>query len=327
MPNTWLWLGFSALVVVMLVLDLAVVNRKAHAISFRGALAWVVVWVSVALLFNAVVWHWKGGGKALEFLTGYLIEYSLSMDNVFVFLLIFNYFRVPAQFQHRVLFWGVMGALVLRAVMIVAGIALISLFHWILYVFGGFLVLTGVKMALEKDKEIHPERNPVLRLFRRLMPVSKDYDDRGRFFIRQAGRLLATPLFVVILVVETTDVIFAVDSIPAIFGITTDPFIVYTSNVFAIMGLRSLFFVLAGMMRQFHHLHYGLSLVLVFVGAKMLASYEGSDGKPFLHVPIGISLGVVAGLLVVSVIASLIWPAKERPETASTADTVARRPD
>ena len=301
-----LWVIFSAVIAAMLYVDLGVVNRHAHVISIKEALTWSGVWIAIALLFNLGLYVWRGREPALEFLTGYLIEKSLSVDNLFVFLLIFSYFRVPAQYQHQVLFWGIFGALVMRFFFIFAGVALIKQFHWIIYVFGAFLILTGIKLALEKDKEVHPEKNPVLKLFRRFMPMTDRYDG-GRFFIREAGRLLATPLFVVLLVVETTDVIFAVDSIPAIFGITLDPFIVYSSNAFAILGLRALYFALAGLMRLFTHLHYGLAAILVFVGVKMLIA-------DIYKIPIGIALGVVAGILGISILASILFkPVAEAP--------------
>lgn len=305
-----LWVIFSAVIAAMLTIDLGVVHRHAHVVSIREALLWSAVWITIALLFNVGLYFWRGPGPALEFLTGYLIEKSLSVDNLFVFLLIFSYFRVPAQYQHQVLFWGILGALVLRFAFIFVGVALIKQFHWILYVFGAFLIFTGVKLALEKDKEVHPERNPVLKLFRRFMPVTDRYDG-GRFFVRQAGRLLATPLFIVLLVVETTDVIFAVDSIPAIFAITLDPFIVYSSNAFAILGLRALYFALAGLLRLFAHLHYGLAAILVFVGVKMLIA-------DLYKIPIGIALGVVAGILALSILASLAFkPPEAAPHPAS----------
>ncbi len=299
--SLFLWIGFNVFVLAMLALDLGVFHRKAHVVKIKEALIWSAVWITLALLFNLGIYFWRGEVAALEFLTGYLLEKSLSVDNVFVFLLIFSYFRVPALCQHKVLFWGILGALIMRAIFIAAGITLIQQFHWVIYVFGAFLIFTGIKMALQKDKEIHPEKNPVIKLFRRLMPVTEDYDEESRFFVRKAGRLHATPLFVALLVVETTDVIFAVDSIPAILAITNDPFIVYTSNVFAILGLRALYFALAGIMQLFHYLHYGLSAILVFVGAKMLLA-------DIYKIPIGIALGVVAGILLVSVIASILRP-------------------
>ena len=304
MPNQVLiWVGFNVFVIAMLALDLGVFHRRAHVVKIKEALLWSGFWITLALLFNLVVYFWRGPETALQFLTGYLIEKSLSLDNLFVFLLIFSYFRVPALHQHKVLFWGILGALIMRAVFIFTGVTLIQRFHWVLYIFGAFLVISGIKMGLQKDKEIHPERNPVLRLFRRFMPVTDGYQD-SKFFIRRASRYLATPLFIVLLVVETTDVIFAVDSIPAILGITLDPFIVYTSNVFAILGLRALYFALAGLMRLFHYLHYGLSAILVFVGVKMLLA-------DIYEIPVAVALGVVASILVISVTASIIRPRKE----------------
>jgi tellurite resistance protein TerC len=292
-----LWIGFNLFVLAMLALDLGVFHRKAHVIKIKEALVWSGVWITLALLFNLGIYLWRGQETALEFLAGYLIEKSLSVDNIFVFLLIFSYFGVPPLYQHKVLFWGILGALIMRAVFIATGITLIEKFHWTIYLFGAILVLTGVKMALQKDRKIQPERNPVIRLFRRCVPVTEDYA-QDKFFIKRAGRYLATPLFIVLIVVETTDVIFAVDSIPAILAITLDPFIVYTSNVFAILGLRALYFALSGVMELFHHLHYGLSVVLVFVGTKMLLT-------DLYKIPVSIALSVVAGILLVSVMASI----------------------
>ncbi|HXC62460.1 MAG TPA: TerC family protein [Nitrospiria bacterium] len=297
------WIVFNIFVLAMLALDLGVFHRTAHVVKLKEALLWSAVWVSLALLFNLGIFFWRGPVTALEFLTGYLIEEALSVDNLFVFLLIFSYFRVPSLYQHKILFWGILGALIMRAVFIVAGITLVQKFHWIIYLFGAFLVLTGTKMALQKDKGIHPEKNPVLRLFQRFMPVTDRYEE-GSFFVSRAGRYLATPLFVVLLVVETTDVIFAVDSIPAVLAITLDPFIVYTSNIFAILGLRSLYFALAGMAALFHYLHYGLSAILVFVGTKMLLA-------DIYKIPVGVALGVVACFLMISVIASIVHPRKK----------------
>ena len=299
-----LWVIFTAVIAGMLYIDLGVVHRHARAISINEALLWSAVWIGVALLFNLGLYVWKGRQPALEFLTGYLIERSLSIDNLFVFLLVFSYFRVPAQYQHRVLFWGIFGALVTRFVFIVAGAALVTQFHWIMYVFGGFLVVTGIRLAFEKDKEVHPEHNPVLKLVRRVMPMSDRYDS-GRFVIRQSGRWLATPLLLVLIVMETTDIIFAVDSIPAIFSITLDPFIVYSSNAFAILGLRALYFALAGLMPLFVHLHYGLSAILVFVGVKMLIA-------DLYKIPIGAALGTIAGILALSILASILF--KPQPD-------------
>jgi len=282
----------------MLALDLGVFHRKAHEVQIKEALGWTAFWITLALLFNLGIYFWRGPEPALEFLTGYLIEKALSVDNIFVFLLIFSYFDVPLLYQHKVLFWGILGALIMRALFIVMGITLIQKVHWVIYILGGFLILTGIKIALQKEKEIRPERNPVLRIFREFMPVSERYEN-GKFFLKKEGRYLATPLFIVLLVVETTDIVFAVDSIPAILAITLDSFIVYTSNVFAILGLRALYFALAGLMQLFHRLHYGLAAILVFVGIKMLLA-------DIYKIPIGVALGVVASLLLVSVIASVV---------------------
>jgi tellurite resistance protein TerC len=302
------WVLFNLFVLGMLAVDLGVFHHKAREVKLREALGWTAAWVGLALLFNLGIYAgWVGNTppearsqRAVEFLTGYLIEKSLSVDNIFVFLLIFTYFRVPAIYQHKVLFWGVLGALLMRAIFILTGVALIHKFHWIIYIFGVFLIATGVKMALQKDRNIHPERNSVLRLFRRGMPVTEDYVD-DRFFMRRDARWHATPLLVTLLVVESTDVVFAVDSIPAILAVTRDPFIVYTSNVFAMMGLRALYFALGGILRLFHHLHYGVSAILVFVGAKMLVS-------DLFKIPIGISLGVIGTILAISVVASMLSP-------------------
>ncbi len=271
--------------------------------GFKEALGWTATWIALALSFNAGVWYFGGGAKALEFFTGYVIEYSLSADNVFVFALLFSYFAVPAPYQHKVLFWGILGALVMRLAMIVLGTALIAKFAWIIYVFGAFLIFTGIKMLLKSDEAIHPERNPLVRLFKRFMPVTPEF--RGdRFFVRENGVLFATPLFVVLLLVEFTDVIFAVDSIPAIFAVTRDPFIVYTSNVFAILGLRSLYFALAGMMDKFHYLKTGLGVVLSFVGVKMLLAHTA------YKIDTLVSLGVIVAILTTSVVVSLLRPRK-----------------
>ena len=302
--QNYLWVLFGVVVLGLLALDLGVFHRKSHTVKMREALTWSAVWISLALVFNLFVYYTRGPVPAMEFLTGYLVEEALSVDNLFVFLMIFSYFRVPAEYQHKVLFWGIMGALFMRAGFIIAGIALIQMFHWVIYIFGVFLIITGIKMVTSKDEEINPERNPVLRLFRRIMPVTEHYE-KDRFFVRRDVRLFATPLFVVLLMVETTDVIFAVDSIPAILGITTDPFIVYTSNVFAILGLRSIYFALAGLMQIFHYLNYGLCLILVFVGTKMLIA-------EFYKVPVILALGVIIGVLLLSILASLIWPQKEK---------------
>ncbi len=292
-----LWVVFNIFVLVILALDLGVFHRKAHVIKIKEALIWSAAWITLALLFNLGVYFWRGPETALEFLTGYLIEKSLSADNIFVFLLIFSYFGVPPPYQRKVLFWGILGALIMRAGFIAAGITLIEKFHWVIYIFGAFLILIGMKMALQKERKVRPDRNPVLRLFRRWVPVTEDYAE-GRFVVKRTGSYLATPLFIALIVVETTDIIFAVDSIPAILAITLDPFIVYTSNVFAILGLRALYFALAGIMKLFHHLHYGVSAVLVFVGMKMLLA-------DIYKIPVTIALSVVAGILLFSVIASI----------------------
>ncbi len=298
----WWWVGFNVFVLAMLAVDLLIFHRKPHEVSLKEALVWSGVWIGLALVFNAGIYFWQGKQPALEFLTGYLIEKSLSVDNIFVFLMIFACFKVPAKYQHEVLFWGILGALLMRAGFIAGGVTLIKNFHWIIYVFGAFLIFTGIKMVLDKDKEIHPEKSLVLRLFHKIMPVTKGYEG-GKFFVKKDNRTFATPLFVVLLVVETTDVIFAVDSIPAILAITQNPFIVYTSNVFAILGLRALYFALAGVIQLFHYLHYGLSAILVFVGTKMLIT-------DIYKIPIGLSLSVVAALLLLSVGASILWPKK-----------------
>ena len=293
-----LWIVFNAFVLGMLALDLLVFHRKAHAVSLREAFTWSVVWISLALIFNLGIYYLWGSEKAMEFLAGYLIEKSLSVDNIFVFIMIFSYFAVPPMYQHRILFWGILGALIMRAIFIAAGAALLSAFHWIIYIFGGFLIITGIKMFFAGDEKIEPEKNPAVVLLRRWMPITNDYQGQ-RFFVRIDGRLWATPLFVVLLVIETTDVIFAVDSIPAIFAITLDPFIVYTSNIFAILGLRALYFLLAGILEMFRYLKVGLSFVLCFVGIKMMI-------VDFYKIPIAVSLAVVAGILVISILASLV---------------------
>ena len=285
----------------MLVLDLGVFHRRTHTVKFREALIWSLVWIAMAAAFAVVIYFWHGRTPSLEFVTGYVIELSLSVDNLFVFLLIFRFFQVPPEHQHKVLFWGILGALIMRAAFIVAGVGLIQRFHWIVYVFGAFLVYSGIKLFGQENAAIHPEKNPVLRLFRKWVPVTKEYEG-NKFFVRRPG-LYATPLLVVLVVVETTDLLFAVDSIPAILAITRDAFIVYTSNVFAIMGLRSMYFALAGMMEMFRYLHYGLSLVLIFVGAKMLLSH-------YYEIPTVVALGCVAGVLIVSVLASVVNPRK-----------------
>jgi tellurite resistance protein TerC len=295
-----LWALFNAFVIAMLVLDLKVLRRDARAVSIREALTWSIVWIALAMIFCSGIYLAWGEEKAFEFLAGYLIEKSLSVDNLFVFLVIFSYFSVPAEYQHRVLFWGILGALVMRAIFIAAGAALLTQFHWMIYVFGGFLIYTGAKLMMAGDEKIDPEKNIALRLVRRIIPVTDEYQGQ-RFFIRRDGRLWATPLLLVLVVIESTDLIFAVDSIPAIFAITRDTFIVYTSNVFAILGLRALYFLLAGVMDMFRFLKVGLSFVLCFVGAKMLLI-------DVYKIPIEASLAVVASILAVSVFASLLYP-------------------
>jgi tellurite resistance protein TerC len=296
--SPYVWVGFIVFVLAMLALDLGVFNRKSHSITMKEAGIWTAVWISLALVFNVIVYFWQGQTAALEFLTGYLIEKALSVDNLFVFALIFTMFAVPGKFQHRVLFWGVLGALVMRGIFIGAGAALLERFHWLIYVMGAFLVFTGIKLAVQKETAIHPDRNPLVRFFSKIMPVTSDYHGE-RFFVRLGGTLAATPLFLVLLVVESTDVVFAVDSIPAIFAVTQNPFLVYTSNVFAILGLRSLYSLLAGALDKFHYLKPALAVILSFVGVKMLVS-------SFYKIPVALSLAVIAGLLIAAVIASLL---------------------
>ena len=305
-----LWVAFNAFVLAMLALDLFVFHRKAHEVRPLEAAGWTAFWIVLALVFNFGVYHFMGAEVGLEFLTGYLIEKALSVDNIFVFVLIFSYFNVPLRYQHRVLFWGILGALVMRGVMIGAGAALIHEFHWIIYLFGAFLIVTGIRMATHSAHDIEPESNPALKLIRRFIPITNVYHGQSFFAHDTVGgrvRWVATPLFVVLALVETTDLIFAVDSIPAIFAITTDPFIVYTSNVFAILGLRALYFLLAGVIHRFHYLKLGLAVVLVFVGAKMLL-------MDLYALPIGLSLGVILLVLTTSVVASLAFP--KAPESS-----------
>ncbi|HKV00945.1 MAG TPA: TerC family protein [Ktedonobacteraceae bacterium] len=294
----WLWIGFNIFVLAMLALDLGVFHRKAHTVSIKEASIWSVVWITLAMAFNAGVYFFSGPEPALQFFTGYLIEKSLSVDNIFVFGLLFTYFKVPAAYQHRVLFWGVLGALVLRGTMIVLGTSLLDAFHWIIYLFGAFLIFTGVRMLFHKEEEVHPERNPVLKLVRRIVPVTHGYE-RDHFIVRRAGQVLVTPLLLVLLVVETTDLIFALDSIPAIFAVTLDPFIVYTSNVFALLGLRCLYFVFANAMAKFYYLKLGLAVVLSFVGVKMVLA-------DIYHIPTTLSLAVIAVVLATAIVASVV---------------------
>lgn len=313
--SIWLWVGFNLFVLAMLALDLGVFHRKSHTVSSKEALTWSIVWITLSLAFNAVIYFfwdrmvpgssYTNQEAALAFLTGYLIEKSLSVDNIFVFILIFTFFGVPGKYQHRVLFWGILGALVMRGILIAVGAALLEEFHWIIYVFGAFLIFTGIRMALKHDENVEPDKNPVVKFFRRFMPVTENFEE-DKFFVRRAGQLMATPLFLILLVVESTDLIFAVDSIPAIFAVTQDPFIVYTSNVCAILGLRALYFLLADVMDKFEYLKYGLAAVLTFVGIKMVI-------VDFYKIPVGVSLGVVAGILTISILASL-WKARTDPD-------------
>jgi tellurite resistance protein TerC len=292
-----LWVGFNLLVVTLLAIDLGVFHRRARAVSIKEAGLWSIFWIALALLFNLGVYFWKGTEVALEFFTGYLLEKSLSVDNLFVFVMIFSAFSVPALYQHRVLFWGVLGALVMRGILIFVGALLLKQFHWIIYVFGAFLIFTGIKMAIHRAEALHPEDNPIVRWVRRFLPMTEDYEGT-KFLVRRAGQLLATPLLLVLIVVETTDVVFAVDSIPAVFAVTRDPFIVYTSNVFAILGLRSLYFVLAGAVAKFHYLKLALSGILAFVGVKMVLA-------DLYKIPIALSLSVIAVILGIAALASI----------------------
>lgn len=295
-----LWGVFLAVLLFILALDLGVFHRQEHVIGTREAAAWTGTWVGLSLAFGTWVWWRFGSQVGLEFFTGYLIEYALSVDNIFVFIVIFGYFAVPAKYQHRVLFWGILGALVMRGLFIWLGAALISRFDWVLYIFGAFLVFTGIKILVQRETEVHPEKNPVVNLFRRFVPLTNRYHEK-RFFVREGGKLMGTPLLLVLAVVEATDVVFAVDSIPAIFGITRDPFIVFTSNICAILGLRSLYFLLSGILLKFIYLKFGLGLVLAFIGVKML-------GADLFHLPVQVSLAVVVLILGGSIVASLLWP-------------------
>ena len=299
MHSILLWIGFNLFVLFLLTFDLKVLNRNPHEISIKESLIWSGVWIGLSLLFNIGVYSWFGREPALQFFTGYLIEKSLSIDNLFVFLLLFSYFKVPARYQHKVLYWGIIGALIMRGILILLGAALITRFHWILYIFGLFLVITGIKMALQSEKqEVHPDRNFVVRFFKKFFPVTSGYEGQ-QFFVKKGGKRYATLLFIVLIVIETTDLLFAVDSIPAIFAITQDSFVIYTSNVFAILGLRSLYFALAGIMDLFYYLRHGLSVVLTFIGLKMLL-------VGYVNIPIGVALGVVGTVIFVAVIASVL---------------------
>ena len=299
------WILFNVIIFVILALDLGVINKRAHKITLKEALAWSGVWIAVALIFNCFVFAQFGRTKALEFLTGYLIEYSLSVDNIFVFILIFSFFSVKPQYQHKILFWGILGALIMRGIFIFAGVALINKFHWIVIIFGGFLIFSGIKMLFQKEEiSVEPEKNGLVRLFRKFLPVTETLHNDS-LIIRQNKKLYATPLFLVLLVIESTDLIFAVDSIPAVLAISQDTFIVYTSNIFAILGLRSLYFAVSGIMGYFRYLKVGLAIVLAFVGFKMLASYI------HLEIPILLSLAIIISILLISILASVIIKKKE----------------
>lgn len=300
--NIWYWIGFNFFVLIMLVVDLGVFHRKKHVIKIKEAFIWTTVWLTLALIFNYGLYYFFGKEKALEFLTGYLIEKSLSVDNIFVFILIFSYFNVPSIYQHKVLFWGIIGALIMRMIFIFAGVALINEFHWLIYIFAVFLVFTGIKMLLQAEPKINPDKNPVVRLLKKIFPVTESFQGDS-FFVKRNAKIFATPLFIVVLVVEVSDLIFAVDSIPAILALTNDPFIVYTSNVFAILGLRSLYFALAGMHKFFRFLKVGLSIILIFIGVKMILS-------SIYPIPILIALIIIAVILFTSIIASLVFTEK-----------------
>ncbi len=319
----WFYVGFLVFVLAMLAIDLGVFNRKAHVVSFKEASIWSAVWASMAILFGVGFYQYVSrnlGVEAaqtltLEFFTGYVIEYSLSIDNIFIFVLVFGYFRIPAEYKHRVLFYGILGALVFRAIFIALGSALMQ-FHWVIYLFGGFLIITGIKMLFTSNEEIEPEKNLLIRLFRRLMPVTHSIEGKD-FFLKKAGRWHATPLFIALLFLEASDIIFAVDSVPAIFAVTKEPLIVFTSNIFAILGLRSMYFMLAGVIGKFHLLKYGLSIVLVFVGLKMVWLNDAFGGK----FPIEYSLGFIMAVIAGTIILSILIPVKiTRPKDAEIAD-------
>lgn len=298
----FLWIGFTVFIVLMLILDLGIFNRKVHTIKVREALIWTVIWIAVSLLFAVFVWHQFGPVKALEFLTGYVIEKALSTDNLFFFFVVFSYFATPDHLQHRVLFWGIVGAMIMRAVFIAAGTALMQQFAWIIYPFGLLLIWTGIKLLFQKTATMDPERKLLVRIFKRFIPISNEYHGKA-FIIVKNGRRHATMLLLVLVTIEFTDLVFAADSLPAIFAVTTDPFIIYTSNILAVFGLRALYFALAGSMNKFHHLKYGLALILTFVGIKMLISH-------YIDIPIILSLAIVALLLALSIAASFLYPQK-----------------
>lgn len=307
-----MWILFTVFILGMLALDLGIFHRRPHKVKFKEALIWSIVWILLALVFNVLVYFWHGTQSALEFLSAYLIEKSLSIDNLFVFLMIFEYFGVSSVYQHKVLFWGILGAVIMRAIFIFVGITLIKIFHPIIYVFGAFLIFTGIKMGMQKEREIHPERNPVIKFFKKFFRITPDYVD-GKFFVRHGKSLIATPLFVTLLFVESTDVMFAVDSIPAVIAISRDPFIVYTSNIFAILGLRALYFLIAGLITLFRYFKYGLSVVLIFIGMKMLIS-------DFYKIPVVISLMVVFSIITISILASVLIP-KLKPKVSDPKDS------
>lgn len=307
-----LWTAFNVFVLGMLALDLGVFHKRSEVITVKNALMWTGIWITLAMAFNVFVYYYFGRQEAIEFFTGYLIEKSLSVDNIFVIIMIFSYFHVPNAYQHKVLFWGILGALVMRVIFIFAGIELINRFHWLIYLFGGFLIITALRMIFAAEEKLQPEKNPVVKLVRRVFPVTASFEG-DNFFVKRNSKLWATPLFVVVILIETTDLIFAVDSIPAILAITDDPFIVYTSNVFAILGLRSLYFALSGIEQYFHYLKYGLAAILVFVGTKMCIS-------DIYKIPVDISLIVIVSLLTISVILSVIIPKKVQPGDPSSPD-------
>ncbi|TRZ64335.1 TerC family protein [bacterium] len=292
------WIAFICFIFILLAVDLRIGGKNSHEINYKEAMAWSGIWISLAMLFNGGVFYLLGKDKGLEFLTGYLLEYSLSVDNIFVFILLFAFFDVPKKYQKKVLFWGIIGAIIMRGLLITVGAALMAQFDWIIYIFGIFLVITGIKMALQKSEKPEPEKNPIVRIFKKYFPVSAHYE-KDKFFVKHKTGLLATPLFIVLLIVESTDLVFAFDSIPAILAITRDPFIVFTSNAFAILGLRSLYFALAGFMDKFEYLRVGLSIILVFIGLKMLVS-------SYIHITTLVSLGIIAGVLFLAVIFSVL---------------------
>ena len=307
------------IVLVLLTIDLAVINRKAHIIKMKEALLWTFFWITLAVAFGSGVYYFYGHGKAMEYFTAYLIEYSLSIDNLFVFMLVFRYFGVPRDYEHKALFWGILLALITRALFIFAGVAILNTFQWVMYIFGAFLIYTGIKMALNQETEVHPDKNVALKLLQIFLPVSKQFSG-SRFTIVKKGIRYATPMLAVLLALETTDILFAVDSIPAVLAISKDPFIVYTSNIFAVLGLRSLFFAISGLIQLFHLLHYGLAAILTFVGVKMLI-------EDFFEIPVAVSLIVIASILAISILSSLIWPPKTEKEEEDAPATMKEQDD